>query len=106
MANSFPRPLVKRSVSIAIANMLGNTSSIYGSYMYPSSASPRYIPGGVANTVICLLVALLALVLRFIHIKENRKLEALEREPAGAESGQVRDHTGRDKRAAGFRYVY
>lgn len=53
-----------------------------------------------------MLVALLALVLRFIHIKENRKLEALEREPAGAESGQIRDHTGGDKRAVGFRYVY
>ncbi|KAK7736697.1 hypothetical protein SLS53_006906 [Cytospora paraplurivora] len=103
VANSFPRPLVKRSVSIAIANMIGNTSSIYGSYMYPSSASPRYIPGGVANTVICLLVALLALVLRLIHIKENRKLEILERELAVDERGQVRNNTGGDKMAVGFR---
>lgn len=33
VANSFPRPLVKRSAAIAIANMIGNTASIYGSYM-------------------------------------------------------------------------
>ncbi|KUI61564.1 hypothetical protein VP1G_08724 [Cytospora mali] len=91
VANSFPRPLIKRSISIAIANMIGNTASIYGSYMYPKSASPRYIPGGTANTVICLLVALMALVLRFVHIKENRKLEILERELADGESGRGGD---------------
>lgn len=32
VANSFPRPLVKRSACIAIANMIGNTATIYGSY--------------------------------------------------------------------------
>ena len=106
MANSFPRPLVKRSISIAIANMIGNTASIYGSYMYPSSASPRYIPGGSANTVICVLVAVLALVLRYVHIRENRKLEALERDLADGEGGQAADGMGGDRRAVGFRYVY
>ncbi|TVY65739.1 putative transporter, partial [Lachnellula suecica] len=40
IANSFPRPLVKRSASIAICNMVGNTASIYGAYMYPKSAAP------------------------------------------------------------------
>lgn len=106
VANSFPRPLVKRSVAIAIGNMIGNTASIYGSYMYPSSESPRYIPGGTANTVVCLLVVALALVLRFVHIKENRKLENLEREPADGESVQAGDGAGGDRRAVGFRYVY
>ncbi|ROV94741.1 hypothetical protein VMCG_08891 [Cytospora schulzeri] len=101
VANSFPRPLVKRSVAIAIGNMIGNASTIYGSYMYPMSTSPRYIPGGTANAVVCLLVALLALVLRFVHIRENRKLEILEREPADGENG-----VGGHRRAVGFRYVY
>lgn len=81
--------------------MMGNTASIYGSYMYPSSASPRYIPGGTANTIICLVVALLALVLRFVHIRENKKLEEAERELA--ETGV---QTDADRRATGFRYVY
>ncbi|KUI72088.1 hypothetical protein VM1G_07538 [Cytospora mali] len=106
VANSFPRPLIKRSISIAIANMIGNTASIYGSYMYPKSASPRYIPGGTANTVICLLVAFMALVLRFVHIKENRKLEVLERELGDGESRRGGDVVGGDRRAVGFRYVY
>lgn len=104
VANSFPRPLVKRSVAIAIANMIGNTASIYGSYMYPSSTSPRYIPGGTANTVVCLLAALLALVLRLVHVRENRKLENLE--VADGEGRLAGDGAGGDRRAVGFRYVY
>jgi MFS family permease len=32
VSNSFPRPLVKRSACISIANMLGNCANIYGSY--------------------------------------------------------------------------
>lgn len=114
MANSFPRPLAKRSAAIAIGNMIGNTASIYGSYMYPSSTSPRYIPGGTANTVVCLSVAVLALALRFVHIRENRKLETLE--IADGEGGLAGDGGAggadaaaaavRDRRAVGFRYVY
>lgn len=103
VANSFPRPLVKRSSSIAIANMIGNTASIYGSYMYPASASPRYIPGGTANSVICLLVAAMALLLRWVHIRENKKLEAMEAELAEGEGHQ---DTSGEARAVGFRYVY
>ena len=105
VANSFPRPLVKRSISIAVANMIGNTASIYGSYMYPATAAPRYIPGGTANTVICLMVALLALVLRFVHVKENRELERLE-ERELADSGQAGTGDSGGRRTAGFRYVY
>jgi hypothetical protein len=103
VANSFPRPMVKRSACIAIANMIGNTATIYGSYMYPSSSGPRYIPGGTANAVICVVVAGLALVLRHIHIKENKKLEQLENE-ATREGSKTALSTG--NRAAGFRYIY
>lgn len=99
VVNSFPRPLVKRSAAIAVCNMIANTASIYGSYMYPSSAAPQYIPGGSANAVICLVVAVMALLLRWIHVRENRKLEARE----GGE-GTEEDAIGR--RGVGFRYVY
>lgn len=93
---------MKRSASIAIANMIGNTASIYGSYMYPSSASPRYIPGGTANAIICLLVAVMAAVLRWVHLRENRKLEATEEDAADAGDAKA----GGERRAAGFRYIY
>lgn len=99
VANSFPRPLVKRSAAIAICNMIGNTASIYGSYMYPASAAPQYVPGGSTNAVISLCVGVLALGLRWLHIRENKKLEADERGEGGVEGGVGR-------RALGFRYVY
>lgn len=83
--------------------MIGNTASIYGSYMYPTSDSPRYIPGGTANTVICLLVAVMALLLRFVHIRENKKIEAEEAEDI-ANGGRAQAAV--DRRGVGFRYVY
>jgi hypothetical protein len=51
------------------------------------------------------MVAFLALVLRFVHVKENKKLEKLdERAPADADQAEIRE--GGDRRTAGFRYVY
>lgn len=35
VANSFIRPMVKRSAAIAICNAIGNCASIYGTYFYP-----------------------------------------------------------------------
>ena len=109
VANSFPRPLVKRSAAIAIANMIGNTANIYGAYMYPSKDAPRFIPGGAANAVICLLTALMALVLRFVHVRENKKLATAEavRGRPHEDSAVVNDDEGlAGRRATGFRYVY
>ncbi|KAJ5459536.1 uncharacterized protein N7458_001088 [Penicillium daleae] len=99
VANSFPRPLVKRSAAIALANMLGNTASIYGSYMWPSSSGPRYIPGGSATAAIALLVALIALVIRLVHMNMNRRLEAAET------SEDVPPGDNLESRAVGFRYI-
>ncbi|KAM0701584.1 hypothetical protein Q7P35_010492 [Cladosporium inversicolor] len=100
VANSFPRPLVKRSSAIAIGNCVANAASIYGSYMYPSSDGPRYIPGSGANAAICLSIICLALVLRYVHKWENKKLERAEQEAMSGESA------GGDVRGVGFRYVY
>lgn len=96
VANSFPRPLVKRSAAIAIANMLGNTASIYGSYMWPSSSGPRYIPGGGATAGVALLVAVLAMVIRMVHAKMNRQLQEQEE---SNENGETSQHP------VGFRYI-
>jgi hypothetical protein len=87
--------------------MVGNTATIYGSYMYPASTGPRYIPGGATNTAVCVLVSILALTLRYIHKHENKKLEKLEAEAmagGGGEAGVAAD--GEDRRMAGFRYIY
>ena len=89
---------MKRSAAIAICNTVGNSATIYGAYMYPATDGPRYVPGGTATAVICLVVVLMAVILRFVHLKENKKLERLENEV-------VVNATG-DRRGQGFRYVY
>ncbi|KAK8086121.1 hypothetical protein PG994_001095 [Apiospora phragmitis] len=78
VSNSFPRPLVKRSVCISFANMIGNCANIYGPYMYPTSQGPRYLPGGAGTAAAALVTALLALTVRVVLARENRKLEARE----------------------------
>ncbi|EAU37778.1 conserved hypothetical protein [Aspergillus terreus NIH2624] len=96
VANSFPRPLVKRSAAIAVANMIGNTASIYGSYMWPSSSGPRYIPGGSATAGVAFVVAVLAFVIRVVHARLNKRLEEDEQQ-AGEEDDMDRPNR--------FRYI-
>ncbi|KAI5860343.1 putative MFS transporter [Durotheca rogersii] len=78
VANSFPRPLVKRSACISIANMIGNSANIYGTYMYPASDGPRYLAGGSSTAAVALLTALLALAVRLVLRQQNRALAARE----------------------------
>jgi predicted MFS family arabinose efflux permease len=96
VANSFLRPNVKRSAAIAICNTAGNSATIYGAYMYPSSDGPRYLPGGAATAGICLCVMALAYVLRVVHMRINKRI-------AKAEAEGVPDASGVGE---GFRYVY
>ncbi|KAI0856888.1 allantoate permease [Xylaria cubensis] len=100
VANSFPRPLVKRSACISFANLVGNSANIYGSYMYPSSDGPRYLPGGAATAGVALLVAVLALLARFVLQKENKRLAELE---VSEVDGTAVDNP--DVAAPGFRYI-
>jgi hypothetical protein len=102
IANSFIRPLVKRASAIAICNAFANASSAYGTFMYPASQEPRYMAGSLGNAAVCLIAAALALALRFIHKRENKKLEALEAEGVADPAGVA----GGDRRGVGFRYVY
>ncbi|KAI0025283.1 allantoate permease [Xylariomycetidae sp. FL0641] len=101
VANSFPRPLVKRSACISITNMIGNTANIYGSYMYPATDGPRYLPGGCATAAIAFLVAVQALIIRFVLQNQNKKLA--EREVF--EAGDVNMSADDGERAVGFRYI-
>ena len=59
-------PAEKRAVSIALVNALGNSASIYGVFLWPSTDAPRYVPGFSATTVWLFLIAVLALVMNFL----------------------------------------
>ncbi|KAJ5286992.1 hypothetical protein N7478_002678 [Penicillium angulare] len=75
ITSSFSRPLVKRSVVVAMCGMFGNAASIYGSYLYPDSQGPRYVPAGVALACVCVACGGLALIIRFVLQRENKKLD-------------------------------
>ncbi|KAI2465788.1 putative MFS transporter [Annulohypoxylon bovei var. microspora] len=102
VANSFPRPLVKRSVCISFTNMIGNTANIYGTYMYPSVDGPRYLAGGSATAGVALLVALLAIVARLVLDRENKKLAIREEFESSGNPTQLRDPE--EAAPTGFRY--
>lgn len=104
IANSFIRPLVKRASAIAICNAFANTASAYGSFMYPATDEPQYLPGSLGNAGVCVVAALLALVLRLVHKRENKKLERAEAEGIADPAGV--GVAGGDQRGFGFRYVY
>ncbi|KAH8827214.1 major facilitator superfamily domain-containing protein [Flagelloscypha sp. PMI_526] len=62
-------PAEKRAVAIALVNGLGNSASIYGSFLWPSKTGPRYIQGFAVTTVFVFLVAFLAQVNRYLLAK-------------------------------------
>ncbi|KAI0907223.1 allantoate permease [Ustulina deusta] len=98
VANSFPRPLVKRSACISVANLIGNIANIYGSYLYADG--PRYIAGGAATAGVAFLVAVLALVTRLVLQRDNKRLaqrEVSESEDTAANNPEAV--------ATGFRYI-
>jgi MFS family permease len=78
VSSSFPRPFEKRAAVVALASAIANSATIYGSYMYPKSDGPRYIPGGSATAGVSLLVAIVTLVTRLWHQRLNGRLNELE----------------------------
>ncbi|KAI1327643.1 allantoate permease [Xylariaceae sp. FL0255] len=104
VANSFPRPLVKRSACISIANLLGNAGNIYGSYLYPSSEGPRYLQGGIATAVFAFAVAVLAFTVRMVLARQNKKLA--EKEVLDTDGRVLNLHSdNQEAGAVGFRYI-
>ena len=60
--------------------MIGNTSNIYGSYLYPSSAAPQYVFGGATIAGVGVVCMACAITMRFILLRENKKLDKVGRE--------------------------
>ncbi|KAK1222822.1 hypothetical protein PQX77_014244 [Marasmius sp. AFHP31] len=82
-------PAEKRAVSIAFVNALGNSASIYGSFLWPDSTGPRYVQGFAATTAFVLLLAVMAQTFKILMKKyPSRSLEVSpDSEVKGAETG-------------------
>ena len=50
LSNTIAAPAEKRAVSIGIVNALANLASVYGSYIWPASTAPEYVPGFTVST--------------------------------------------------------
>ncbi|OZJ02687.1 hypothetical protein BZG36_05113 [Bifiguratus adelaidae] len=74
-SNTLPRPPSKRAAALAIINGVSNTSSIWTSYMYTSSAAPQFVDAFVVNIAMAVLSILLATLLRFMLVRLNKKLD-------------------------------
>lgn len=59
-------PAEKRAVVIALVNCVGSISSIYGSYLWPSSQAPEYTMGFTCVSVFLAFGVCLAIALPFI----------------------------------------
>jgi len=64
--NVISTPVQKRAVAIALVNALGNSASIYGVFLWPSSDAPRYRPGFAVTTVWMALIGVIAPVLAWL----------------------------------------
>lgn len=81
-ANTIYRPPAKRAAAVALNNAISTFSGIYGSYLYPDDAGPRFVLAFSVNSGMALMAIIAATVLRFVLKRENRKLEKREEEDA------------------------
>lgn len=70
----------KKAVAIAIANTLGNLSFVYTPYLWPDSSKPRFAMAMWASVGFSAGVIACAWALRFILMRDNRKIRAANSE--------------------------
>ncbi|RPB20481.1 MFS general substrate transporter [Terfezia boudieri ATCC MYA-4762] len=75
ISNTLPRPPAKRAAAIAMINAVSSASSIYASYMYPTSAGPRYLVAMTVNACTALLAIGAATALRIVLMRLNKRIE-------------------------------
>lgn len=70
----------KKAAVIAIVNTLGNLSFVYTPYLWPDSDSPRFPMAMWASVGFSAGVILCSWVLKFLLIRENRRIKAEDNE--------------------------
>ncbi|KAL2789216.1 major facilitator superfamily domain-containing protein [Aspergillus keveii] len=105
------RPRIERASAVAFVNAFGNLSGIFSSYLYPDSSKPRYVLAMSANSGFSLGVIVLAVFMRFVLLRANKRLERGETTVAQEMRGESqREIAGvseeeRVARREGFRYI-
>lgn len=94
VADVIPHPAAKRAIAIALINAIGNASSIYASWLWPSKDAPRYIAGFATTTtwlgVLCVSTAIFAWLFKKYPVDGKSHVEAMAGELKGRrEKGQL-----------------
>ncbi|GJC91475.1 pantothenate transporter liz1 [Colletotrichum higginsianum] len=79
-ANTIYRPAAKRAAAVAFNNAVSTLSSIYGSYLYPSHAAPRFVLAFSVNAGMAFMAIVASTALHFVLKGENRKLALRDQE--------------------------
>ncbi|QKX56055.1 uncharacterized protein TRUGW13939_03155 [Talaromyces rugulosus] len=75
ISNVLPRPAAKRAAALALINCLSNVCQIYTPYLYPDSASPRYITAFSVNIGMSSMTIIFSTILRIYLGRLNKKLD-------------------------------
>jgi len=115
VSNAIPRPPAKRAAAMGIVNGCGNIGNVMGSYVWNSAWGPEYHQSMAISMAALVISTLLALVIRQILIRKNKKLDADEQlsmeganrirvEEAAILEGITLEHAM--ERRKGYRYLY
>lgn len=116
IASAVPRPTAKRAAAFAFVNSLGNSASVWTPFTYRVQDKPHYRLALGINIGLMVIAGLLSIWLRFILIRQNRELDALENETEQLSEKQLKKlektaevqglSTGEARRLQkGYRYV-
>lgn len=75
MSNSVPRPPLKRAIALSLMNCLSNSTSIWNSYLYPTSSAPRFLTAFICNIVFVLCSIIITVILRLRLRLLNKRIE-------------------------------
>ncbi|PFH51214.1 hypothetical protein AMATHDRAFT_75076 [Amanita thiersii Skay4041] len=115
VSNAIQRPPAKRAAAIALVNGLGNLGNLMGSYTWKVEWSPLYHPSMAISLAALVFSSLLALVIRQMLVRENKRLDADERAALeGADRTRVEEAARLEgltfeqamERRKGYRYLY
>lgn len=96
ISSTVPSPTEKRSAAVAIVNTLGNLVQVFAPYLYLEEFGPRYLLAMMTNAAACAGCAMLALALRSLLVRENKRMNRKE---------EIDGHEQGAKQGERFRYV-
>ncbi|KAF5365420.1 hypothetical protein D9758_010831 [Tetrapyrgos nigripes] len=115
VSNTITRPPAKRAAAIALVNGIGNLGALMGSFTWKAEWGPEYHQSMVISLAAFVFSTVIALVIRQLIIRDNKKLDEDERaimegtnkqrvEQAAILEGITFEQAM--ERRKGFRYLY